>query len=104
MGIEVVLTFVVAGGLALAIGRLLFWRPLQFRARCPACHGILKMTGAMAATRVNGFGKRFPSSWLEYRCKSCSAEFVEQDRKGMVARADWEASRQAPIPGARIVE
>jgi hypothetical protein len=81
--------------------RLVRWRPVFVRLVCLSCGSGLARTGMSVGTTVDGFGKRRPTRWTEYRCRRCSAEFVGQDGKGLVPRDAWAA---APVPGARIVE
>jgi hypothetical protein len=100
----VLLTIVVAAGVPYGIYRLVRWRPVLWRPRCLACSGKLALRGALVGTRVDGFGKRYPTSWVSYRCKRCKAEFVEESGKPLVTREAWEASEKAPVPGARVVE
>lgn len=98
------LTLVVATLVPYSVYRLVKWRPAFFRPRCLACDGKLAMRGALVGTRVDGFGKRYPTSWVSYRCTRCNAEFIDQAGRGLVTRETWEASEKAPVPGARLVE
>lgn len=98
------LTLVVATLVPYGVYRLVKWRPAFFRPRCLACRGKLRMLGAMVGTRIDGFGKRYPTSWVSYRCTSCAAEFVDPAGKALMTRETWEASEKAPVPGARLVE
>ena len=98
------LTLAVAAGIPYGIYRLVKWRPVLWRPRCLACGGKLALSGGMLGTRVDGFGKRYPTSWVTYRCTSCNLELVDQRGKGLMTRETWEASHKSPVPGARIVE
>jgi hypothetical protein len=100
----VLLTFAVVAGFGYGLFRVVRWRPLLFRPRCFACGGRLKMSGGALGTSVDGFGKRYPTTWVSYRCKSCKAEYVEPAGKPLVTREVWEASQKSPVPGARVVE
>ena len=98
------LTLVVATLVPYGAYRLVRWRPVRLRPRCLACRGKLVMSGALVGTRVDGFGKRYPTSWVSYTCAACKAEFVAEAGHPLVTRETWESSKQAPIPGARLVE
>jgi hypothetical protein len=100
----VLLTLVVAAGVPYGIYRLIKWRPVLWRPRCLACSGKLAVCGALVGTRVDGFGKRYPTSWVTYRCTSCGLELIEEAGKALVTRETWEATEQSPVPGARIVK
>ena len=73
------------------------------RQLCPGCSSkALAMTGGTIASRSTPSDQA--STWAEYECEHCHAQYVKQIGTGLMPRQAWLAGAQEAIPTAIVIE
>lgn len=73
------------------------------RQLCPGCsHKTLAMTGGSLVARSTPAAQ--PTSWAEYECEHCQAQFVKPLGAGLMTRQAWNSGASEQIPTAIVVK